>query len=95
MPRPETARGAHRGSDGASYLGAPKAAGLNSHVKPDSAAQRNVRELAIYDGRDFVGTLLVLGRCEFRAIAANGAMVGDFATQRDAVRAAIAAAAGG
>jgi hypothetical protein len=61
----------------------------NSHNTLNSAAQS--REFAVYAGRRFVGTVVVAGRREFRAINAAGVIIGLFATQREAFSATIAA----
>jgi len=84
MRSPKTARAAPRGDEAG-----PQAETWNA------ARQGSLRELVIYDGRRCIGTLIVAGRREFRAIGADGTVVGVYDTQRAAVRATIAASAGG
>jgi hypothetical protein len=52
------------------------------------------RELALYDGRLLLGTIIVR-RKQYQAVAADGAPLGEFPNQKLAVRAIMAMAASG
>jgi hypothetical protein len=53
-----------------------------------SRGPRRNHELTVYDGRQWVGSIIICGRT-FRALDAAGGVLGEFSDQRAAVRAVI------
>jgi hypothetical protein len=80
MPSKKTAKAARRGHDGGSPRASRNAGGSGRpFIKSTAAAQHN-RELAVYAGRDLLGTIVIAGK-EFRAVSPAGALIGVFASQ--------------